>query len=103
MSQVVVQRRWIDEADAPEGQALLPLHIRVLVNQSDGQRMGACGRDTRRHEAADIGSADGAVAKASRWGVDLDERFEPEHATRTGPHNLKAMGRKGRGDFVCTE
>ena len=85
---VVVEVKWIDDADAGEGHALLRGEPVDLVDEAQGQGVvGALG-EAGVQEARDVAQGHGAVAHATGCGLHLDERLKPEHAARAVAHDL---------------
>ncbi len=85
---VVVERDGIGDADAREGEPLLPGEVRVLLSEAKGELVRLTLEEAGIEQAGDIGGVYGTVGHTSRGRLHLHHRLEPEQATRAIAHEV---------------
>ena len=58
----------------------------MIFDAADAQRVAFAIEQVGIEKRGDVGGADRAIADAASRGLDFDQRFEPEHATRAVAH-----------------
>jgi hypothetical protein len=88
---VGVEFKWVNDANAREGQAVLPLQPRVLVDVADAQVMLAPLQHACVEQLADVASLHRAVSDSRAIDVHLDKRFQPQQPSRSVADDLDVI------------
>lgn len=93
--EVVVDRQRIGDADAREGQPLLLLQVGQFIDQADARRMFAALEPAGVEQRTDLGRVEIRVADATGRRGHLDQRLQPEQATRAVADQLDRQAARG--------